>query len=1228
MRVLSVSLENLNSLAGPWTIDFTRPEYARDGLFAINGPTGAGKTTLLDAICLALYGRTPRIPAGSMCGEIMTRGTTTCRAELTFEAGGEVYHCRWTVKRTHKDPQAKLAPATHEISVRDRAGDLRLLQSKLNKVEDEVERVTGLDYARFTKAILLAQGDFAAFLRSKAKDRGEILEKLTGTDIYSSLSMAAHKRATNEATKLMHLKAAMQEIKVLPDERRLELEGERNELALSISVGKERLVVLDRAIAWHTSHDLATGEVHRLTGEVTARESEAHALAPDRARLAGAVSAESAMAPHVALSLARREVVALEESLGNQEAALPSLQQAQRDAAGELLMAGRLASEAIDRQAKESVRIARLRALDAQLAQARDELAKRHAGHEAALGAVATHQARRDACQKEEEQSVAQLSRLSEQRDQLACNEEMTKEWSGWKVRLADLDQRLGQATALANEAASLAGQALQAGKAHEEAMAAAGEAARAKELQEAAVAKLQADLAEVSHGAGASELGQKSIELFQRVAQVDKTIQLWQDLLGAKEDHRQAMAKASHASETLGQVEAALASLDKRLADARQSAEQEKIRVAARNRIQDMEDARRHLKDGEECPLCGSLEHPFASGLPLQMDEAADAAEAAASLVRNLEEQMMTLGGERGSLSATLAHATDSARSADDRVQGLESQLRERGEESGVGQEQDEQRLAGLRAERTDLGQQQEVIADQSARVAALERALGEAKQETEDAARLAQVAREQEQAAGHVARSGADKAREVAAGAKERGEAAAAALEELASDMAPWGWVPKADNLQALAADIDEVVQAWLRLGQGQTDLERQLAAIVERRTELDMSHAVLAEQVAAAGLHLASQETEVGRIGTERRELGGDLVPDEEEARLARDVLHAETTRAAALEADKTAATALAAAEATLAKTRGDLRERMEKRESLLADFRTVLATLGFGDEQAWLDAVLPSQERQALEGRIAAVDKALSDTKALLEEKAREILVLEAKEVAGKDLARTDLETERADLAVERDVRIAREGEVAAELRLDDGARLRMATQLDGIVLQEQSCNRWKALDLLIGSADGKVFRDYAHRFTLATVIRKANKYLAGLNDRYVLDLENSSLEFHIRDAWHGGTIRAIDNLSGGETFLVSLALALGLSGMASRKARLDSLFLDEGFGTLDEQTLGDALDALASLKHEGKTVGIISHVPALKERIATQISVRPGKGGRSSLSGPGVTRGTA
>ena len=139
-----------------------------------------------------------------------------------------------------------------------------------------------------------------------------------------------------------------------------------------------------------------------------------------------------------------------------------------------------------------------------------------------------------------------------------------------------------------------------------------------------------------------------------------------------------------------------------------------------------------------------------------------------------------------------------------------------------------------------------------------------------------------------------------------------------------------------------------------------------------------------------------------------------------------------------------------------------------------------------------------------------------------------------------------------------------------------------------------------------------------------MVNHANKTLTKMSDRYLLvrDLSHP-LELNVIDNHQAGEIRSTSNLSGGESFIVSLALALGLAAMASRKVQVDSLFLDEGFGTLDEESLEVALETLSTLQQEGKIIGIISHVPLLKERIGVQIQITAGLGGRSKILGPGV-----
>src|SRR6185312_8738561 len=194
-----------------------------------------------------------------------------------------------------------------------------------------------------------------------------------------------------------------------------------------------------------------------------------------------------------------------------------------------------------------------------------------------------------------------------------------------------------------------------------------------------------------------------------------------------------------------------------------------------------------------------------------------------------------------------------------------------------------------------------------------------------------------------------------------------------------------------------------------------------------------------------------------------------------------------------------------------------------------------------------------------------------------------------------------------------------GEQKTILRLDTEAASRFDSIASQIESQKKEFNRWNQLCVLIGSADGKKFSRFAQGLTLARLTELANRHLRKLSDRYtILKSAEKDLELQIVDHYQADVARPMATLSGGESFLVSLSLALGLSDLAGRKVQIRSLFIDEGFGTLDSDTLDIAISALENLQASGKMIGIISHVEALKDRIGAQIEVSKQAGGYSKI----------
>jgi exonuclease SbcC len=293
---------------------------------------------------------------------------------------------------------------------------------------------------------------------------------------------------------------------------------------------------------------------------------------------------------------------------------------------------------------------------------------------------------------------------------------------------------------------------------------------------------------------------------------------------------------------------------------------------------------------------------------------------------------------------------------------------------------------------------------------------------------------------------------------------------------------------------------------------------------------------------------------------------------------------------------------------------------KSDELKASLNTLLGGKSLQDDRQQHEAQVSSAEKASreAEAQFNTLQTQIAALKAKLEQLELRQKPYEGQPVLGQE-ALQDLEAKAKRLNDEFAAQRTEVGSMEQQIRSDDAARKRREAGGAELQAAEAEALRWGRLKELIGSADGAKFSRFAQSLTLRQLIRLANEHLCVLAERYRLTAaEGSDLDLRIVDLYQANADRPMESLSGGESFLASLALALGLSELASRRYPIDSLFIDEGFGTLDSGTLEIALSALENLRSRGKTIGLISHVDLLKERLTTQVRVIRSSGGRSRI----------
>lgn len=1128
MKILSLRLKNLNSLKGEWKVDFSAAPFADSGLFAITGPTGAGKTTLLDAICLALYHRTPRMSTLSAGGnELMTRHTADCLAEVEFEVKGQGYRAFWSQRRARDKVEGALQAPKVELA---RIADGAILTDRIREKEHLTAELTGLDFERFTKSMLLAQGGFAAFLEASANQRAELLEELTGTEVYGQISQQVYERTKAVEQALNLLKSRAQGMELLDEAQRADLQAEHRRLNQEEAPLLARQQALQGQRRWCEARQQAEQQREQARlGLEQARQAHNEA-AGELQRLAASEPAARLQPLYQSWQQVRQDSQQAQQVLDDLLAQQRHSGERERQ---QLWLASRYARQCLSLRQREQQRLAERReTLQARLSAApqRARLGELLGGWRAQFDQRGQSLKERQALQARIEQEREQLAALQQQRDRLAAQS-------------TEAATRLEDAQALeARQQSELQGL-----------LGDGDEAGLRQRWQQLQVQGRALDRLE--------QLAQAREQLAEQIAELTPLLAQLHMQHAGKNDEITGLRERYKA-------------LKQQVADKEKLLEQEQ-------RIQDLEAYRARLQPGEACPLCGSHEHPAISQYQaLDVSATRQALEQCRSELAQLESQGGTLRDELTRLATQIAQLQ----------QQLEQAQQQAARQDGHWQQQlAEQALqiADGAALRELQGEHERCLAQLQNRLAAVEGSQ----------AQLAQ------------ARSAREVAERGLVGMQQRQALLARDEENLQARQREQG--ERLRRLEQEQQRHDQALLASLEGFAGELPLDADTWLAEQENAWRDWQQAQAQDQ------QLQEQQREVQRLLAQaeaQAEQWQQRWQDEQAQALIEPEPVAQPEQALQ---DAIASLASAQRESDALRGRqqsqqGQLQHLQQRLGETEQRWRQALASSPFADLPAFLAALLDEDERERLTGLQARLQQALTEATTLLAAADAQLQQLNAAPQTELTLAELDEQLQ----ALHGEVRqlSQRQGELRAQLQADDARRSSQQALFAEIEAQEREHALWQQLNGLIGSADGAKFRKFAQGLTLDHLIHLANRQLTRLHGRYQLARKSSGeLELEVCDTWQADVARDCRTLSGGESFLVSLALALALSDLVSHKTSIDSLFLDEGFGTLDGETLEVALDALDNLNASGKTIGVISHVEAMKERIPVQLRVHKGVG---------------
>ena len=1137
MRILNISFKNINSLEGEGRVYFDQGPIADSGVFAITGPNGSGKSSILDVITLGLYGETFRFDKPA--AHVMTKQTHECFAQVEFALGSDKFRSSWEVKIE--------AAALPKMTLTRINGEEELLAETPNQVRNRIAEMTGMDFHRFTKSIVLPQSNFAAFLNALDSERMDILEKISGSDLYADYRQQAEQQFAQTQTRLSQLQQDIAGIPLLDDNAlesaSLDLQDFMDQ-AEELKQQQQQFQQQQLALQNIADHERQQQQLLRKRQDLLVQIAH---YQQDLDRIADGQVALQFRADIALLDSKQAQADQQQATLDSYRKELAMLQRQLGDEAGSPLLPMPDKSFAEQKQVVDTLKLS-LSELKLELPRQRElaqAIQRQLNDNQTALSELdnwlTAHQ--NDASLIDDFPDIARLRNLRNELIELGGKQ---KSHAGWiknteaalKKNKSALESTQADLTDLKAqiETDSKTLQDISQGKTFDE----------LKELQQEQQSRVS-DLQEMYSLASVTEkLTHKSWLV--RLG-LKKPVDLPPNAVDLQA-HLDALTQEMEREQNIGKV----------------------LEQALRNEalIKKMGPDRNKLVNGQPCYLCGSTTHPYALKPPVFTDA---------------KKALIDQRGKTQGLKSRIEHVSTQLKAAqkyDTRMTAKQLRLQQMHSQWAVLAN----RLNVVRGdlEIDNLSLQRHLLTE-----------------ETEELNKVSDLVKQHAQLQRGIA--------------KMKGE-----IET------------KQASLEKLTRTVAELTARWNNRPPEFNEIEKLYA---ERNAEEKVLTEKLKNQLISLGEKLPARGKEnplFDRLTSRRQDyqvyllrqkgIQNEIAGLNEKLQACENKINAYQQQISSNLETLSQQERISLHLAIIEKQKLIVDQEQQLRITQI-EYKTILQALADKIAGTTFETVESLRCLLKLIDQEESIRQRLSDDRAELEKTDRKQQELQAEleaEIASAGyLVAEDIQQMLSDISKKID--IAEQEIQALENRLAKQQQYRDKFQtLQAQTDEQQRLFAEAEAQIKLINEDPAGFRRQIQELLVDNLLSKANQTLEKLSGRYYVrkGISEMGLALEIEDTRQQNVHRAPQSLSGGESFVVSLALALGLTEIANNGHAIDSLFLDEGFGNLDAESLYLAMSTLESLKTHGKTVGIISHVEGVRNRIKTQIELVKKPNGLSEL----------